>query len=276
LYKDPANGTVMSNLSLDGQVEASTTALVITGTTAPTGLVFAPDLRLLRNAASDIKLLVESTVDVEISLQTTAGTVPSTYSVKANQTAVLTLGLIAGLPMVVGSHNFFDLATGGQADISGLTLHNFSYPADTLLYTGDNSGSAAATVELLPYQSVDLTLPVGPLDFFAVLSSHADLSDDPDQLAYMHLSATGAAYTGNMVGNQENSQALTANAGDVINLVNHGNSQMGISIAGGQTLYSRVNPALANAQQVYLHLVFAGDGSIADMRFIINPQPFEA
>lgn len=120
LYQNPANGTVLTNRSSDGSIDTSTTALVITGATAPTGLVFTPNLAVLRNVTSDIKLLVDTPVELTITVNI-AGTLTE-MTVEAGKTSVLTLGLIAGIPMIVGSHGFFELATDGNGAVGGLLL----------------------------------------------------------------------------------------------------------------------------------------------------------
>ena len=164
VYQDPANDTVMNNHSVDGMVNASTVALVVTGNTAPTGLVFEPDLALLRNASSDIKLLVESSVDFALTL--TADGQSSTFAIQAGKTAVLTLGLIAGIPLVLGSHNFFDLATGEVVPpASGLfaVLTNASHNGNVLHYTsgyliGGGAGMAAQ-IDNPNGRSINLVVP---------------------------------------------------------------------------------------------------------------------
>ena len=118
LYQNPANATVLTNQSSDGSIDTSTTALVITGSTAPTGLVFQPNLSVLRNVTSDIKLLVDTSVELTLNVNI-AGTLTA-MTVEAGKTAVLTLALIAGIPMIVGSHGFFPVATDGNGAGTGL------------------------------------------------------------------------------------------------------------------------------------------------------------
>lgn len=117
LYQNPANGTRLSNQSSDGAIDTSTTALVVTGSTAPTGLVFEPNLSVLRNVTSDIKLLVDTPVALTLTINL-AGTLTE-MTVEAGKTAVLTLGLIAGIPMIVGAFGFFPVATDGNHAVSG-------------------------------------------------------------------------------------------------------------------------------------------------------------
>ena len=118
LYQNPANSTVLTNQSSDGSIDTSTTALVITGATAPTGLVFQPNLAVLRNVTSDIKLLVDTSVELTLNVNI-AGTLTA-MTVEAGKTAVLTLALIAGIPMIVGSHGFFPVATDGNGAVGSL------------------------------------------------------------------------------------------------------------------------------------------------------------
>lgn len=120
LYQNPANSTVLTNQSSDGSIDTSTTALVITGATAPTGLVFQPNLAVLRNVTSDIKLLVDTSVELTLNVNI-AGTLTA-MTVEAGKTAVLTLALIAGIPMIVGSHGFFLVASPSNDAGTGLLL----------------------------------------------------------------------------------------------------------------------------------------------------------
>lgn len=162
LYQNPANDTVLTNQSTDGMVDASTTALVITGNTAPTGLVFKPNLGVLRNVTSDIKFMVDSAVD--LSLAVDLGGSSTAFSIQAGKTAVLTIGLIAGVPMIVGSHHFFDLATG-EAITSGLfaVLTNATHDNNLLHYTGGqimpDVGGMSGRVDQPNGRSLNLVVP---------------------------------------------------------------------------------------------------------------------
>lgn len=192
VYQDPANDTVMNNHSVDGMVNASTVALVVTGNTAPTGLVFEPDLALLRNASSDIKLLVESSVDFALTL--TADGQSSTFGIQAGKTAVLTLGLIAGIPLVLGSHNFFNVATGEVVPpASGLfaVLTNASHNGNVLHYTGGtlmaDTNGMSGRIDDPNGRSINLVVP-----------AQADLVDT-SVACVLGSAATAEAFTAQMM-----------------------------------------------------------------------------
>lgn len=205
------------------------------------------------------------------------------FAVAADSIGQLVLGAVVSasndVDLVVIGHHVVGKpnATGGETAISGVVLHHLSYANHLLHYTGGAMVSAAASIELLPFQAIDLTLPMGAFECYVVLSACADLADDTQQLASLTLLAdlTGQ-YTGSMIGNDNAAQSLSANHGAVLNLQNYGNSQMGVGLAG-VVLYSKVNPSLANASKVYLHLVFssADADTLPDLPMVILPQPIQ-
>lgn len=189
LYQNPANNTVLTNQSTDGLVDASTTALVITGSTAPTGLVFEPNLGVLRNVTSDIKFMVDTAVDLELSVEI-AGTTTA-FTIEAGKTAVLTIGLIAGVPLIVGSHNFFELAANGGGTVSGMTLINATYdPLNaTLAYTDGNIfGSSAMLARLDMNDGLEVLIAIPDRTY----SITVVLSEDPDYTQALYDPIAGA------------------------------------------------------------------------------------
>lgn len=121
LYENPSNDTKLTNLGSDGLTAASTTVLVIDDGSARTGLTFEPDLSLLKHTGSDVKLLVSANVEqaVNVVLNHAGHTTTQLVTAPADKTAVLTIGLIAGIATVIGSHNFFDEAAAGEGSGGG-------------------------------------------------------------------------------------------------------------------------------------------------------------
>ena len=270
LYQNPANNTVLTNQSTDGLVDASTTALVITGSTAPTGLVFEPNLGVLRNVTSDIKFMVDTAVDLELSVDI-AGSVTN-FGVEAGKTAVLTIGLIAGVPLIVGSHNFFEVAANGGGTVSGLALINATYSNNILHHTGGeiegfNTASMLARLDFHPTKSVSVIIPNHNYTVMAILSTEQD---------YVQALAMASAIA-TLVGSAVNIGGIPNLTVSPFAQVIFGQSgdQLSLSMAGSQYL-SASDPNLDGSVPVYLYLFvtdnFAGQGFAPDIQMeIINP-----
>lgn len=160
LYENPANATKLTNIGTDGLTTASTTVLVIDEGSARTGLTFEPDLSLLKHTGSDVKLLVSASVEqaVNVVLNHAGHTTTQLVTAPADKTAVLTIGLIAGIATIIGSHNFFKLAASGEDSGGGAfmtNLVNCTYNAGTLEYT---SGDLAPGI---PGYSAQVAEPLG-------------------------------------------------------------------------------------------------------------------
>lgn len=158
LYENPANATKLTNIGTDGLTTASTTVLVIDEGSARTGLTFEPDLSLLKHTGSDVKLLVSASVEqaVNVVLNHAGHTTTQLVTAPADKTAVLTIGLLAGIATVVGSHNFFDQAAAGNGAGGGLnpTLINGTFTNGVLHWTG-----GTITTPLGDINGVAMTVP---------------------------------------------------------------------------------------------------------------------
>lgn len=253
LYQNPANNTVLTNQSTDGLVDASTTALVVTGSTAPTGLVFEPNLGVLRNVTSDIKFMVDSTVDLELSVEI-AGTTTS-FNIEAGKTAVLTIGLIAGVPLIVGSHNFFELAANGGGTVSGMTLINAVYNASTemLVYnSGQIFGTSAMLVRLdmTDGHYLSLVIPDRTYSITVALSEEADYAqalNDPLAGATM---VDSSLYMTNVDG-------VMLSANDRVLFRKIGN-QLSLQINEAAAHLSPVDPSISG--ECYLYVLVTNNG----------------
>lgn len=182
LYENPANATKLTNIGTDGLTTASTTVLVIDEGTARTGLTFEPDLSLLKHTGSDVKLLVSASVEqaVNVVLNHAGHTTTQLVTAPADKTAVLTIGLIAGIATVIGSHNFFDEAAAGEGSGSGtaLTVINGSYTNGLLTYTGGEfqagSGVSGAGLHADGLHDVTFVVPDMTQSQMVVLAVYAD------------------------------------------------------------------------------------------------------
>lgn len=165
LYENPANATKLTNIGTDGLTTASTTVLVIDEGSARTGLTFEPDLSLLKHTGSDVKLLVSASVEqaVNVVLNHAGHTTTQVVTAPADKTAVLTIGLIAGIATVIGSHNFFDEAAAGN-DSGG----------------GESSGSAFDAAEFL-------NAAIDPDGWLRSLGGTTDINNDGEPETWLHL-----------------------------------------------------------------------------------------
>lgn len=250
LYQNPANDTVLTNQSSDGSIDTSSTALVITGSTAPTGLVFEPNLAVLRNVTSDIKLLVDTPVELTLTVNL-AGSLTE-MTVEAGKTAVLTLGLIAGIPMIVGAFGFFPLASPSDNAWAGLHLVNAVYADGALQYTGGqveglSTNSMFARMSLALNQTVNITLPSQPYAITAVLSTASE---------YLQALAQASAMVTifDDLANLSGYSGLSVAAGDQIGFVRMGQfgDVLGVQFNGGEPYPSPADSLIGGTKPVYL------------------------
>lgn len=253
LYQNPANGTVLTNQSSDGSIDTSSTALVITGSTAPTGLVFEPNLSVLRNVTSDIKLLVDTPVELTLTVNLAGALTEMT--VEAGKTAVLTLGLIAGIPMIVGAFGFFPVASPSSYNAwAGLHLVNAVYVDGALQYTGGqvdglSTNSMFARMDLALNQTVNIILPSQPYAISAVLSTASE---------YLQALAQASAMVTifDDLANLSGYSGLSVAAGDQIGFVRMGQlgEVLGIQFNGSEPYPSPADSMIDGTEPVYLFL----------------------
>lgn len=274
LYQNPANGTVLTNQSSDGSIDTSTTALVITGSTAPTGLVFDPNLSVLRNVTSDIKLLVDTPVELTLTVNL-AGTLTQ-MTVEAGKTAVLTLGLIAGIPMIVGAFGFFPVASPSNDAGAGLQLVNATYANGLLEHTGGEiayfyTEAMSALIDFDASTTVRIPVPSSSYTFMAVLSNTSDPATALDNALASVFAAEntmGLLIEGDLseIGDIPRID-LSVAAGDLITFGQQNGNQMSV-LLNGQTYLSRIDPALNPSLPLYLYLFVTDNHSNAGVPII--------
>lgn len=265
LYQNPANNTVLTNQSTDGLVDASTTALVITGSTAPTGLVFEPNLGVLRNVTSDIKFMVDTAVDLQLSVE--IGGTTTAFTIEAGKTAVLTIGLIAGVPLIVGSHNFFELAANGGGTVSGMTLINATYdPLNaTLAYTDGNIfGSSAMLARLDMNDGLEVLIAIPDRTY----SITVVLSEDPDYTQALNDPIAGATLLDTEVYMTDVS-GMTIAAYDQVSFRKMG-SQLSLQVNQDPAELSPVDPSISGNCYLYILVSNNGFSTAPDVSFGIN------